>query len=219
MVGKKRPVPSKPKIYHIVHFDRLPSIIADGCLWSDAEVKRRKSPGTTIGIPGLKEARLTNTLRNCHPDLRVGECVPFYFCPRSVMLYVDYMGNHPKLEYRGGQGPIVHLETDLHEAVDWANANHRRWAFTLSNAASSYFEDRCDLAALDEIDWNAVEATDWRECREKKAAKFLVERSLTWERISFIGVHSLAIRDTVRQIVAAAVGHQPVVEVVPAWYY
>lgn len=28
-------VPAQPKIYHIVHVDRLPSIIADGCLWCD----------------------------------------------------------------------------------------------------------------------------------------------------------------------------------------
>lgn len=26
-------VPAQPKIYHIVHVDRLPSIVADGCLW------------------------------------------------------------------------------------------------------------------------------------------------------------------------------------------
>jgi hypothetical protein len=30
------PVPAQPKIYHIVHVDRLPSIVADGFLWSDA---------------------------------------------------------------------------------------------------------------------------------------------------------------------------------------
>lgn len=33
--------PAEPKIYHIVPVDRLPSIIADGCLWCDAEVRRR----------------------------------------------------------------------------------------------------------------------------------------------------------------------------------
>ncbi len=45
----------------------------------------------------------------CHPGTKVGEYVPFYFCPRSVMLYILYMGNHPELGYRGGQAPIVHL--------------------------------------------------------------------------------------------------------------
>ena len=30
--------PAEPKLYHIVHVDRLASIISDGCLWCDAEV-------------------------------------------------------------------------------------------------------------------------------------------------------------------------------------
>lgn len=45
------------------------------------------------------------------------------------MLYVIYRANSPDLSYRGGQGPIVHMEADLHETVAWANQNNRRWAF------------------------------------------------------------------------------------------
>ena len=32
------PVPDQPKIYHIVHVDRLPSVIAEGNLLCDAEI-------------------------------------------------------------------------------------------------------------------------------------------------------------------------------------
>lgn len=133
-------VPAEPKIYHIVHVDRLPSIIAAGCLWSDAEVSRRSAPGITIGMRGIKTRRLSLPLEN-HPDLHVGDCVPFYFCPRSAMLYLIHQANNPGLSYRGGQGPIVHLEADLHETVAWADSQRQRWAFTLSNAGSFYFED------------------------------------------------------------------------------
>lgn len=35
------PPPAAPKIYHIVHVDRLPSIIAEGGLLCDAEIVRR----------------------------------------------------------------------------------------------------------------------------------------------------------------------------------
>ena len=72
------------------------------------------------------------------------------------MLYLIYQGNHPDLEYRGGQGPIIHLESDLRQTVEWAEAQGQRWAFTLGNAGSRYFEDRSDLNQLGEIDWNAV---------------------------------------------------------------
>ena len=91
------PPPAEPKIYHIVHVDRLASIVANGCLWSDAVLQRRALPGTTIGMSTIKQRRLMYQL-NSHPGLRVGECVPFYFCPRSVMLYLIHRANHPELD-------------------------------------------------------------------------------------------------------------------------
>jgi len=39
------PVPAEPKLYYIVHVDRLESIVADGFLWCDSEVVRRASGG------------------------------------------------------------------------------------------------------------------------------------------------------------------------------
>ena len=142
----------------------LASIVADGRLRCDAEIARTGAPGTTIGMNDIKRRRLTKTL-NSHPGLYVGDCVPFYFCPRSIMLYVIYMGNHPELEYRGGQNPIIHLEGDLRQSVAWADDNQRRWAFTSSNAGSAYFEDYSDLTQLDELDWAAVRANQWAGVR------------------------------------------------------
>jgi ssDNA thymidine ADP-ribosyltransferase, DarT len=76
--------PAKPKLYHIVHVDRLPSILAAGHVFCDAVMVQRKECGTTIGMNKIKQRRLQIEL-DCHPGLHVGECVPFYLCPRSVM--------------------------------------------------------------------------------------------------------------------------------------
>lgn len=211
-------VAARPKLYHIVHVDRLPSIIAEGGLVCDAEVVRRGRPGTTSGMNEIKRRRLEELTLSSHPGVYVGDCVPFYFCPRSVMLYVIFQGNHPELVYRSGQDPIIHLEADLRSVVDWAHEHDRRWAFTLSNAGSYYFEDRSDLAHLDEIDWEAVEARDWRRHKDGKQAEFLLERSFPWELVERIGVHSPAIH---RQVVTAmpSGGHRPPVEVLRSWYY
>ncbi len=211
-------VPPQPKIYHIAHVDRLPSIVADGFFWCDAEVIRRAPAGTTIGMSSIKQRRLNELRLSSYPDLHVGDCVPFYFCPRSVMLYLIYQGNHQELAYRGGQGPILHFEADLHATVAWANAQSVRWAFTLSNAGSYFFEDRCDLAHLGEINWTAVQARDWRAHKEGKQAEFLLEHRFPWHLIERIGVHSAAVY---RQVVNAlpAHGHRPSVEIRPDWYY
>lgn len=211
-------IPTQLKIFHIVHIDRLSSILEDGCLWCDSEIVRRSPPGTTIGMSGIKERRLNKLRLTSHPDLHVGDCVPFYFCPRSIMLYLIYQGNHPELDYRGGQDPIVHLEVDMMRTVDWANANNLRWAFTLSNAGAYYFEDRCDLRQLDEIDWEAVQANNWRRCKEGKQAEFLVEHHFPWELVTRIGVFSHKLHD---QVAASLCGaeHKPLVIVKPEWYY
>ena len=212
-------VPANPKIYHIVHVDRLASIVADGHLWCDAEAIRRGSAGTTIGMSSIKARRL-NTSLTSHPDLKVGGCVPFYFCPRSIMLYIISRANHPELAYHGGQGPIVHLECDLLQVIAAANEHQRRWAFTLSNAGSTYFEDRADINCLSEIDWNAIHSTSWSasSIREPKQAEFLVERSFPWRLVSRIGVLSPEIAHRV----SVSIGyneHRPPIEIHREWYY
>ena len=210
-------VPEHPKIYHIVHANRLPSIINDKCLWCDAGIIQRRPPGTAIGMNSIKQRRLNNTL-NSYPNLRVGDCVPFYFCPRSIMLYLIYQANHPELHYRGGQDPIIHLQADLHTVVAWAKKNSRRWVFTLSNAGANYFEDRKDLAKLQEIDWAAVQATDWQSCKEGKQAEFLLEHSFPLELVDKIGVKSEAGYYRVANALTAN-GRRPQIELRQDWYY
>lgn len=217
-------VPAQPKIYHIVHMDRLPAIIADGFLWCDAEIGRRSSVGTTIGMKNIKQRRLNVLTLASHPGLHVGDCVPFYFCPRSIMLYLIYQANHLDLSYRGGQGPIIHLEADLHASVAWAAQNNRRWAFTLSNAGAYYFEDRCNLAQLNEINWDAVQSDRWSgigispSIKEGKQAEFLIEQSFPWSLVERIGIHSSTIYQNVVNALPAR-GHRPKIEIMRDWYY
>ena len=211
-------MPDEPKLYHIIHFDRLPSVISDGFLWSDAEVRRSSSPGTTIGMPHIKLRRLTELKLTSFPDLHVGDCVPFYFCPRSVMLFLIFTGNDNELTYCGGQGPIVHLESDLRETDVWAKNKSLRCAFTLSNAGSYWFDDLWDLTKLNLIDWDAVQAKYWKNCRDSKQAEFLVEKQFPWELVKRIGVHSEQVYKKVMQALESA-EHRPHVEIKPNWYY
>ncbi|MDR3000564.1 MAG: DUF4433 domain-containing protein [Fibromonadaceae bacterium] len=141
--------PPEIRIYHIVHIDKLPSILADSGLLCDAEVIKKGRKGTCIGLNHIKQRRLESALAS-HEDLYVGDCVPFYFCYRSVMLYFIHKNNN-ELAYKGGQEPIVHLVADLCETIDWAEKNEQRWAFTTSNAGSNYFDDYADLKQLDKI--------------------------------------------------------------------
>lgn len=184
----------------------------------------RAGSGTVIGMTGIKARRLSELRLQSHPQLFVGQCVPFYFCPRSVMLFLIHQGNHPELSYRGGQEPIVHLELDLNRAVQWAHANRRRWAFTLSNAGSRYFDDRADLAALCDVNWDAVAARKWSgpgissTVKEGKQAEFLIEERVPWSLVERIGVRSATCAQLVSDSLHQA-GHRPAIHILPDWYY
>ena len=82
------PVPDRPQIFHIVHVDNLASIVKDGFLWPDAVMAQRRD-AAVIGNEEIKGDRIRLPV-SCHPGTCVGDYVPFYFCPRSVMLYVIY---------------------------------------------------------------------------------------------------------------------------------
>ena len=215
--------PTHPKIYHITHIRNLPAIVANRKLLSDARMIAVGGPAAAVGMASIKSSRLRLPVY-CHPGDNVGDYVPFYFCSRSIMLYLLHMGNHPELDYRGGQGPLVHLEADLHAAVDWANQRGRRWAFSLQSAATGYAEFRDDLDNLNEINWPAVANNWWSprfapsEVKEGKQAEFLMYGSFPWSLVSRIGVHSMAVGQQATAAIATA-DHRPLVQVKTDWYY
>jgi len=149
--------PRLPKIYHITHMDNLAQIIHYGSIYSDA---RRLAAGldcNIIGMSAIKARRLEELEVTCHAGTMVGEYVPFYFCPRSIMLYILCKGNLPELTYRSGQRPIVHLQADFHATVEWANRHNVRWAFSDRNAGAYFADFFNNVDNLDKVNWEAVE--------------------------------------------------------------
>lgn len=212
--------PVQPKIYHITHLDNLPSIVADGCVWSERKVLERKSSNMCIGMDSIKKRRLYEIEVSCHPGTMVGDYAPFYFCPRSVMLYIIHKRNHPNLAYNDGQGPVLHFTADLHTVVKWAEQNAISWAFTTSNAGAYYVDFHRNLGELGEVKWTAVAARDWHapDVKEGKQAEFLVYERLPLELIEHIGVISSQVENAVKQVLSGS-SHQPPVTIEPAWYY
>jgi hypothetical protein len=136
------------------------------------------------------------------------------------MLYILHMGNHPELSYRGGQRPLVHLVADLHATVAWAQGVGRRWAFSDRNAGTAYAQFFSKVDQLNQVQWQAVEATDFRDpaIKDGKQAEFLVYESFPWTLVTHIGVKDPATAQKVSGILEESV-HQPIVSVEPTWYY
>ncbi len=213
------PPPTQPLLYHITHIDNLPSIVSDGDLMSDATMISRGGPSVIIGMSEIKKRRLALPVP-CHHGTRVGDYVPFFFCPRSVMLYLIYRGNHPDLAFRGGQGEIVHLEANLHSVVAWANSVNRPWAFSLSNAGAYYTEFDCSVSGLDRLDWAAIANPDFQapDVKEAKQAEFLVHTSFPWPLVTRIGSYSREVQAAARKAIESA-SHKPALALMRDWYY
>ena len=213
--GAPMPVPRHPKLYHITHGDNLREIIAAGGLLADSEAVQGKAP-TRIGNAEVVARRKLRPVPD-HPGTCVGDYVPFFFCPRSVMLYVISCRNSPGLDYTAGQRPIVHLEADLRRVVKWTDDRRVPWAFTLSNAARDDAEFRYRLDDLIDVDWDAVEALWWRgPSMEPKQAEFLVHQGVPWSLVERIGVLDDRVARRVSEI---TVGTAMRVDVRPEWYY
>jgi hypothetical protein len=215
-----KPLDDAPKIYHITHVMNLAQIIKDSVVWSDAQRIERELDCQIVGMSSIKERRLHHLRVRCHPSTFVGEYVPFYFCPRSIMLYILHKGNHPELTYRGGQRPMVHLQADMDSTISWADEQGIPWAFSDTNAGAylaRFFKRREDL---DKVSWEAVQSEDFREMqvKEGKQAEFLVHNSFPWQLVERIGV---CCQETLLQVHECLTkgAHKPLASVERAWYF
>jgi hypothetical protein len=208
-----------PKIYHITHVRNLEPILSSGLLWSDAKRIEKQLECEVVGMSKIKQRRLALPV-SCHPETFVGQYVPFYFCARSIMLYILHMGNHPDVDYKEGQKPIVHLQADVDAVVAWADREGVKWAFSDRNAGTYLAEFFKSVADLDKVNWKAVAATDFRDAqiKEGKQAEFLVFEAFPWNLVEKIGVINAAAQAEVERTLSAS-EHRPPVTTERSWYY
>ena len=83
----------------------------------------------------------------CGPGGTIHDYVPFYFAPRSPMLYTINRGNVPSCDYR--QSDIVHLVSEAQLIRDQA----RPFVFSDIHAALHYARFFGNLCDLDQIEW------------------------------------------------------------------
>jgi hypothetical protein len=206
MADKQKPV----LIYHITDISNLASILAAGGLHSDAVMVNRGP--TIIGYDHIKKRRLRELRVPCCDGRFVGEFVPFYYCPRSPMLYVVNQGSTGRPA--GGQARVLHLVSSVSMAASLGVA----WAISDGNAGASYSLFFSSLDALDKLDWAAINATYWSSQTWQKQAEFLVADFFPWTHIVAIGVISDSVKAEVQEQLNGH-KHRPQVYVKPDWYY
>lgn len=199
-------------IYHITDVTNLPAILKAGGLLSDVALVEAGGPQTQIGYAHMKRRRMTEYVVDCCGNRFVGSFVPFYFCPRSVMLYTVNQGNSGR--EKGCQSTIVHLVSSAEHGASLG----RPWAISDGNAGAEHASFSSSRAAIDELDWSAIEANSWGGRTHQKAAEFLVADFFPWSSILKIGCQNQKTQSVVEQIIASH-AHRPTVTTNQNWYY
>ena len=208
---------SPTPIYHITHVGNLPGIIGAGGLQCNGTLKGAGTDYANIAHDTVQDRR-QYTMVPCGPGGVLHDYVPFYFAPRSPMLYTISRGNVPTCPQ--GQGPIVHLVSTA-QAVE---AQGLGFALTNGHGIVVLTDFYDDLQQLDEVDWKVMPLKYWHDTAEepdrkrRRQAEFLVHRLFPWDLVTEIGVWTAAVQAQV-QAALAATPHKPPVTIRPGWYY
>jgi len=187
---------------------------------SHNRLRERKANYTNIAYERIQDRR-SNKLVPCGAGGSLHDYVPFYFAPRSPMLYTINRGNVEG--YSQGQQQILHLVTTAESVSDRGLA----YAYTDGHAVMEYsdFYDDIEYLYLEPIiDWELMEARYWSDTEEdpdrkrRRQAEFLVYQFFPWHLVNEIGVINSTIQSQVRNLLLKSV-HKPNILVHRDWYY
>ena len=208
--------PREIEILHITHIRNLPSIIANGGLYCDNERIKRAINNLTIAHQNIKDRRARRIVPVAAGGT-VADYVPFYFAPRSPMLYAIHHGK--VANYQDGQEKIIYLVSDIGKACHCGNA----WCFTDGHAEMNMSAFYDDLGQIDQINWGVIKGKYWHDTpaqpdrKRQRQAEFLVHNSFPWNQVAAIGVMNQAMADNVAAVIPDG-EYQPRIVVKSAWY-
>lgn len=221
-------VPNPVRLFHITPIANLRGICTANALIS-------KNLGTLVGIDyqniahqGAQGARSIKPVPN-PPGGLVHDFVPFYFAPRSPMLFAINGGRVAGCDWR--QADIVHFETTVERVTTGAED----FVFYDLNATLAWSTPYTDLANLDKVAWDLIcepptldgyckfwqsklDHPRYSDRMERRQAEFLVRNMVALERFTRIGVIDESRAAEVRVILKQAGVNLPVV-VKTEWYF
>ncbi|HEV2222141.1 MAG TPA: DUF4433 domain-containing protein [Candidatus Acidoferrales bacterium] len=221
-------IPRPLRIFHITAICNLASIAKSKKLYANARLHKKKIEHGNIAYQGAQGKRAAKMVAR-PPGGVIHDYVPFYFAPRSPMLFTINNGNVPGCPYR--QEDIVHLVTTV-EAV---TANELPYVFYDYNATLDIATCYNHVKDLDKIDWNLFHEAPrldgycqyWHNNmdnpkhvrrKETRLAEFLVYQSVPLKLITMVGTYNDARTAEVARVLDEA-GVELQVETKPAWYF
>lgn len=211
------PRPQPVPVVHFTHVSHLATIATHG-LVSDTAAQRAGLIITEVGNQDIKAMRRRRSVP-VPPHGVVADYVPFYYAPRSPMMYVIDRGGVPT--YTRGCDELVYLVTTLERLTELG----ARLVLTDRNAVLGLTEFTTDPDKLDTlIDWPLMRATMWSNTpdqpdrKERRMAECLVHQRTPWDALTeIVAKNSACARQA--QAMVATVGLGVPVVVRRGWYF
>lgn len=203
----------------MTRIERLPSVVQYGLL-PDNLCKRRQITGVEIGYDHIKRRRALRAVP-CGVGGTLADYVPFYFAPRSPMLYAVTGGLVSAEAARTEQ--IVYLVSStqtLRQTGLTVVASNRHAELDYADMTDN---DR-DLDGDDFVDWPVMAVRYWNNTpddpdrKERRQAECLVYPGVPWQAIEWVAAKSEGARAQVAAILSTARQLTPVV-VSADWYF
>ena len=215
-------------IFHITAETNLQNIFRSGGLFCKNSMRNNYIAHADIAYQSAQATRAIKQVP-VFPNGVLHDYVPFYFAPRSPMLYAVHTGSVEGCSYR--QDQIVHLVSSVNRVV------HSRIPFVFYNYCATCLDARAfnDLIHFGEIDWplfygpptldgyckfwkDDLDNPRWLRRKATRGAEFLAYQSLPLCLVFQIGVANAAALDRVAAM-CQGVNRQIPVGVKSEWYY
>ena len=211
-------MPEPTPIYRIVHIDNLPMLLERQGLHAPNSQPNDGNPYRIIHNEEIQAKRRQRQVP-CGPQGVIHDYVPFYFGPRSPMLFQLHTGWVK--DYTDGQEPIIYLVSTVQRVVEAGLP----FVFSDGHGIKAFTKWFSSLGDLVKVDWDAAYATIWKDTIEdmdrqrRKQAEFLVHQFCPWEVIDSIGVRSQAMKERVERTLGAVASAARPVVIRTDWYY
>jgi hypothetical protein len=206
------------KIYRITHIENVAYILKLGKLTTS------NSPDADPNYQGIGESELIG-LRSDHAistyNSNIQVCpscnyLPFYFAPRSVMLYRIQTG------FKVAQIAPEHIVYFVYHLSDILA--DMEYLFTDGHGYAKLTQWFDDIAWIDRLDWDTIESNQWKSTEDdsdrqrRKQAEFWIKNEINLNKIKGIATFD---EQTKEEVVALCTQYNQEIEVrvIPSYYY
>lgn len=181
-------------LYHITHMNNIDSILKNDGLLAYALMHQQQLTYQDVANVDVQDKRQQKNVP-ISPGGNLHDYVPFYFAPRSPMLYAILNGGTEQKE-------IVYFMTNTQTIQE----NPFDFIFTDSHAIMRLTNYYSNLNDLDKIDWDVMNSKYWHDHPDypnrkmKRQAEFLIYQKVTLSACIGFAVYNKEAEQKLRSI-------------------